>query len=111
MIGIEDPDQPLGIAQAQAELHAYFSALIEARRSAPTGDLISRLLAARVDGQALSSKDVYEFCWLLLIAGNETTRNLIALGTKALLEHPDQLRPLQANFSLLPGAIEEMPST
>src|SRR5262249_34687459 len=60
------------------------------------------------DGEALSNQDVYEFCWLLLIAGNETTRNLIALGTQALLAHPDQLRALQADPGLLPGAIEEM---
>jgi cytochrome P450 len=108
VIGIEDPAQPVGIATAQAELHAYFSKLIEQRRRAPADDLISKLLAARVDGQSLSRQDVYEFCWLLLIAGNETTRNLIALGTKALLEHPEQLRQLQADPSLLPGAIEEM---
>jgi cytochrome P450 len=108
VIGIEDPAQPVGIAEAQAGLAAYFGALIEARRRAPAGDVISRLLAARVDGEALSTQDIYEFCWLLLIAGNETTRNLIALGTQALLAHPDQLRALQADPGLLPGAIEEM---
>jgi cytochrome P450 len=108
VIGIEDPAQPVGIAEAQRGLHGYFSALIESRRRAPTGDLISRLLEARLDGEALSDQDVYEFCWLLLIAGNETTRNLIALGTQALLAHPEQLRALRADPSLLPGAIEEM---
>src|SRR5262245_6929141 len=108
VIGIEDPAQPVGIAEAQAGLHAYFGALIEARRRRPTGDLISRLLEARIDGEALSDQDVYEFCWLLLIAGNETTRNLIALGTQALLAHPEQLRALQTDPALLPVAIEEM---
>jgi cytochrome P450 len=108
VIGIEDPAQPVGIAEAQAGLHAYFGALIEARRREPTGDLISRLLAARVDGAVLPTRDIYEFCWLLLIAGNETTRNLIALGTQALLAHPAQLRQLKADPSLMPGAIEEM---
>jgi cytochrome P450 len=108
VIGVEDPLQPVGIAEAQAGLHAYFGALIESRRQRPTGDLISRLLEARVDGEALTVQDVYEFCWLLLIAGNETTRNLIALGTQALLAHPEQLRALQANPALVPGAVEEM---
>jgi cytochrome P450 len=108
VIGIEDPAQPVAIAEAQAGLHAYFGALIESRRRAPTGDLISRLLAARVDGEALSTQDVYEFCWLLLVAGNETTRNLIALGTRALLDHPAPLRELLAEPARLPLAIEEM---
>jgi len=80
VIGYDDPDAPLSPEQAQAALHEYFSSLIEARRAEPRDDLLSCLLANEEDGQKLSWDDVYNFCWLLLIAGNETTRNLTSLG-------------------------------
>jgi cytochrome P450 len=108
VIGYDDPDAPLSPEQAQAALHEYFSSLIEARRAEPRDDLLSSLLANEEDGQKLSWDDVYNFCWLLLIAGNETTRNLISLGTSALLSHPDQLHKLVETPSLIPSAVEEM---
>ena len=56
----------------------------------------------------LSDQDLLQFCLLLLIAGNETTRNLIALGTLALIEHPDQLQLLREHRELIPSAVEEL---
>jgi cytochrome P450 len=95
---------------ALTELYEYFTNLIEQRRSgAVTGeDLLSVLATAEVDGERLTDEDLLNFSFLLLVAGNETTRNLIALGTLALIEHPDQFALLRANPELLPTAVEEM---
>ena len=108
VVGYDDPDTPLHRNEAQVALHEYFSALIEARRLEPCDDLISSLLVSELDGQKLAWDDLYNFCWLLLIAGNETTRNLISLGTKALLSHPDSLQMLVDTPTLIPSAVEEM---
>ena len=61
-----------------------------------------------IDGVSLTDEDLLNFAFLLLVAGNETTRNLIALGTCALIDHPDQHRLLVDDPSLIPGAVEEM---
>ena len=66
------------------------------------------LAGAEIDGHRLTDDDLLNFAFLLLVAGNETTRNLIALGTQALIEHPDQRRLLLDDPSLIPGAVEEM---
>lgn len=92
----------------QAEMSAYFIQLIEERRAAPRDDLISALLAAQIDGQHLSQVELLGFCALLLVAGNETTTNLIGNAILCLDEHPDALGLLRAQPNLLPGAIEEV---
>jgi cytochrome P450 len=107
-VGAADPEVELEAVEAMAELHEYFEALIADRRSEGRQDIISELIEAEVDGERLDDDDLYRFCWLLLIAGNETTRNLIALGTNALIDHPEQLQLLRDDPSLIPGAIEEM---
>ena len=63
---------------------------------------------AEIDEYRLTDEDLLNFAFLLLVAGNETTRNLIALGTLALISHPDQRRLLVENPALIPGAVEEM---
>jgi cytochrome P450 len=96
---------------ALGELYEYFLKLISVRRSgevAGQDDLLSILAAAEVDGERLTDEDLLNFSFLLLVAGNETTRNLIALGTLALIEHPDQFALLRAKPELLPTAVEEM---
>ena len=110
-VGTADPDIEMDHLVALGELYEYFTKLIAARRSGEvTGqdDLLSILAAAEVDGQQLSDADLLNFSFLLLVAGNETTRNLIALGTLALLDHPDQFALLRSDPSLLPCAVEEM---
>lgn len=110
-VGTADPDIEMDAMAALAELYEYFMQLIAARRAGTvTGpdDLLSILAAAEVDGERLSDEDLLNFSFLLLVAGNETTRNLIALGTLALVEHPDQFALLRANPDLLPTAVEEM---
>jgi cytochrome P450 len=110
-VGSADPDIELDPMVAIGELYVYFTKLIDARRSGEvTGqdDLLSILAAADVDGERLTDADLLNFAFLLLVAGNETTRNLIALGTQALIEHPDQFALLRSQPELLPSAIEEM---
>jgi cytochrome P450 len=110
-VGAADPDIEMDHIVALAELYGYFTKLIEARRSGTGGtqdDLLSILAAAEVDGERLTDADLLNFSFLLLVAGNETTRNLIALGTLALIDHPEQFAMLRADPSLLPTAVEEM---
>jgi cytochrome P450 len=108
VIAVADPDEELDIAEAQTALHAYFMDLIEQRRRRPQDDVISELLAASAEHPEVTTQDIYNLCWLLLVAGNETTRNLIALGSRALLEHPDQLQLLLDDARRIPLAVEEM---
>jgi cytochrome P450 len=89
------------------ELDAYLAQLIAARRDHPTGDLVSGLLAAEVDGERLTLQEVASTCRLLLIAGFETTTNFIGNTLQLLLAHPAALAQLQADPELLPLAIEE----
>ncbi|WP_156448606.1 cytochrome P450, partial [Mycobacterium sp. NAZ190054] len=96
---------------ALGELYQYFQAQIARRRTGTlrdSDDLLSVLVAAEVDGVRLSDQDLLQFCLLLLVAGNETTRNLIALGTLALIEHPDQFQLLRDRRDLVPSAVEEL---
>ncbi|MEU2156379.1 cytochrome P450 [Streptomyces sp. NPDC019396] len=92
------------------ELAAYLRELIEDKRSAgPADDLLSALLRTRAeDGDRLSAAELRAMAYLLLIAGHETTVNLITNGVRALLRHPDQLGALRADFGLMDGAIDEM---
>ncbi|MQY04771.1 cytochrome P450 family protein [Actinomadura macrotermitis] len=85
----------------------YLKGLVAAKRAEPAGDLLSALVQARDDGDALSEQEVIAMVFLLMVAGHETTVNLIAGGVQALLRHPDQLAALRADPALLPGAIEE----
>src|SRR5262249_42551073 len=91
------------------ELYAYLGVLIEARRGEPHEDLLSRLLAAEEEGDRLTRDELLSLCQVLLVAGAETTTNLIDLGVKAPLDHPAELaRPGQGRGALLENAIEEM---
>jgi cytochrome P450 len=106
--GTADPEIELDSAVALGQLYEYFQKLIAARRSEPRDDLLSVLAEAEIDEHRLDDEDLLNFAFLLLVAGNETTRNLIALGTLALIAHPDQCRPLVDDPALIPGAVEEM---
>lgn len=90
------------------ELGDYFTAEIEKRRINPGPDLVSALVAAHDEGDAMSAADLLSFVTLLLVAGNETTTNLIGNGTLALGRNPDQLDALKRNPAMLPRAIEEI---
>ncbi|WP_425244735.1 cytochrome P450 family protein [Streptomyces citrinus] len=95
-------------ATAVASLHGFLRALVEEKRRAPGDDLLSVLVAARdEDDGRLSEDELVGTAALLVIAGHETTVNLLGNAVLALLRHPDQLGLLRADPGLLPGAIEE----
>ena len=96
------------IRSASGELIDYFSGFIEDRRRQPREDLISALVLAEDDGRQLNAAEVLAFAGLLLVAGNETTTNLIGSGMRALLAHPEALATLRAQPERIPAAIEEM---
>jgi cytochrome P450 len=95
-------------ASAHAEMAQYFMGMIEERRQRPGDDLISRLLAATIDGKQLSDVELLGFCALLLVAGNETTTNLIGNAVLCFLEQDGTAARLSAEPALLPHAIEEV---
>ncbi|QLY29769.1 cytochrome P450 [Nocardia huaxiensis] len=99
------------LAQALDELRGYGAELIAQRRRAPGADMLSIVAHAElpdVDPDRLTAEELRSFFTLLFAAGAETTRNAIAGGLLALLEHPDQLRALQSDPALLPSGIEEI---
>jgi cytochrome P450 len=107
-VGLADPEITLDSTEALLALYEYFQELIAQRQAHARDDVISTLIAANVDGESLTDEDLLNFCFLLLVAGNETTRNLISLGTLALLSHPEQHQKLLSDPSLIPSAVEEM---
>src|SRR5262249_36862358 len=111
LVGMDDPEyagSPEDGPVAAMQVAMYAQALAEERRREPRSDVISRLLAAEVDGGRLSDAAFNAFVPVLSVAGNETTRNLIAGGLHALFEHPEERARLQADLSLLSTAVEEM---
>ena len=103
------PEEIDFLENSSEQLYGYFGEQIrKAReRNEPGDDLISQLVVAADDGDALSEQELVEFVVLLLLAGNETTTNLIGNGTLALLRHEQQMNQLRNNMDLLPTAIEE----
>ncbi|GAB4202764.1 MAG: monooxygenase YjiB [Roseiflexaceae bacterium] len=93
---------------AQREMVAYFMGIIEQRRRAPGDDLISGLLQAEIGGEHLSLPELLGFCALLLVAGNETTTNLIGNALLCFAERPEVWERLRANPDLVPQAVEEV---
>jgi cytochrome P450 len=89
-------------------LDAYFLGIIKERRQEPRHDLISSLIAAEEAGDKLTEREMVVMLRLLLLAGNETTTNLIGNGMLALLQHPEQLQRLRDHPSLMPTAVEEL---
>lgn len=99
------------VRRAQAgeiRLMHYFESLSADHRATPRDDLLSALLAAEEDGDRLSHRELLATCILLLLAGFETTMNLISNGTAALMQNRDQLDELTAHPDLMPNAVEEL---
>ncbi|RAY13560.1 cytochrome P450 [Actinomadura craniellae] len=99
----------LGNLKAIVDLHRLVARLGRERRDDPSDDLVSALVNANVDGEALSVKELGSFFDLLLVAGNETTRNALSHGLKLFTDHPGQREALLADYDTRIGpAIEEV---
>ncbi|MEA2711980.1 MAG: hypothetical protein QOF78_4581 [Phycisphaerales bacterium] len=99
-----------GIAYMQTteEMENYLIDILREFRSAPKNNLLNRLALADVEGERLTHREILGFFQLLLLAGSETTINLISNAILCLLEHPKQLALLRERIDLLPGTIEEV---
>ncbi len=93
---------------ASRAFDAYFRAIVEARRAEPRDDILSALVQAEDEGERLTERETLNMLRLLLIAGNETTANLIGNGILALLRNPEQLQRLRDDPALIPSAVEEL---
>ncbi len=96
------------VRKASDELFEYFEGIMEQRRREPRDDMITALMNAEEEGDRLTHEELLATLMLLLVAGNETTRNLIGNGTLALLRNPDQLQRLRDNPEMLDTAINEL---
>ncbi|WP_041939308.1 MULTISPECIES: cytochrome P450 [Frankia] len=109
-----DPDALLSAEDAArrdsagANVVAYLQDLVARRKAHPEDDLLSRLVAVEESGEVLTAAEVLGICVLLLVAGMETSINLVGNGILALLAHPDQLALLRARPELAPSAVEEI---
>jgi cytochrome P450 len=93
---------------ATAEMGDYLAGLLDERRARPKDDLLTRLVQAEVDGERLTHEEILGFFQLLLLAGSETTTNLVNNAVLCFAEHPDQLDRLRGRMDLLPSVIEEV---
>jgi cytochrome P450 len=105
---LQTPEQLVRRDHAKSEFDKYFRELIAARRGRPADDLLTGLIAAEQDGDKLDEQELLDILALLLVAGHETTVNLIGNGTLALLRHPAQLEYLRDNPDQAPAATEEL---
>ncbi|SDZ45927.1 Cytochrome P450 [Bacillus sp. 166amftsu] len=103
-LGRQDPE----VAANLRAFGKYIVQLVNDKRHHPADDLISQLICIEEEGDRLSEAELLSMIKLLIFAGHETTSNLIATGTLMLLDHPDQLKKLKADLSLIPSAVEEL---
>jgi cytochrome P450 len=92
----------------QLEMWSYLLEVATDRRAEPRDDVVSALATATIDGDALADTELSMFLVQLLVAGNETTRNLLSAGLAALAERPDEWARLRADHTLVPLAVEEL---
>jgi cytochrome P450 len=103
-----DPARPEAARDAVRGMLAFFTRLIAAKRTSPTDDLLSALIAVRDEDDRLTEDELMSLVFLILFAGYENTVHLIGNATLALLEHPDQLAAVRDDPSLLDNAVEEL---
>jgi pimeloyl-[acyl-carrier protein] synthase len=112
LIRLLDPVQGTGgfepSRRAARELYAYFQPLLAERRADPRDDLLSAMIAAEQDGESLDEMDLVGLSSLLLVAGHETTANLIGNAVVALLRNPGEHKRLQENPELISSAVDEL---
>jgi len=99
---------PVRVGEAVADLRGYLGALIDAKRAQHTDDLLGRLVTERVETGELTPAELIGMALLLLIAGHETTANMIGLSTLLLLQHPTHLQALREDADLADDLVEEL---
>jgi cytochrome P450 len=107
IIPADDPRTAM-VAETALEFTAYLADLFDQRRAAPRDDLISGLVQARDQGDTLSEVELHSTVLLLLVAGHETTVNLLGNSVLTLLQHPQQLAQLRAEPDHMEAAVEEL---
>ncbi len=114
IIGGGDPEFQRGkdanetFAQARIEMFTYFTNLVEDRRKHPTGDVTSIVANAEVNGAPLPAIELLSYLLLMVVAGNETTRNATSGGLLAMIDNPEQFRRLKSDPALIKSAVEEI---
>ena len=114
IIAPQDPEFQRGgsvqetLEQARIEVFTYFNELVEERRARPADDIVSVVANGQVNGAPLPTVELLSYYFLLVVAGNETTRNAMTGGMLALLENPEQWHKLRADAGLLECAVEEI---
>ncbi|MFD7031044.1 cytochrome P450 [Streptomyces sp. NPDC059917] len=96
------------VEDARDELYRYLGELIDRKRVEPGDGLLDELIAQRLPTGEVDRGELVELATILLVAGHETTANMISLGTFTLLRHPEQLAELRAEPELMPAAVEEL---
>ncbi len=96
------------VQRARTGLFGYFAKLGQDRLAEPRDDIVSVLVHSKVDGKPMPQLELLSYCFLLVIAGNETTRNAASGGLLAMIENPDEARKLRSDPGLLDKAVEEM---
>ena len=114
VIGGGDPEFQRGkdanetFAQARLEMFQYFTDLVEESRKHPGSDVTSIVSNAKVNGEPLPALELLSYLFLLVVAGNETTRNATSGGLLAFIENPEQFRRLKSDPTLIKSAVEEI---
>jgi len=94
--------------QSAMQMYGHFMGMVQERREHRRDDLVALLVDSELEGDQLNDMDILLFCLLLVVAGNETTRNAISGGMHVLSEHPDQWQMLRDDPDLIDGAVEEI---
>jgi cytochrome P450 len=114
IVGAEDPEYRQGespqdsAGTARRALFEYFGKMVEERRARPTDDIVSILANAKLDGEYVPPFELLSYYFLLVVAGNETTRNAMSGGLLAFIENPGELEQLRRNPALINSAVEEI---
>lgn len=108
LMALGNPEKERAALPTQEAFVRYIQALVAQKRAHPDDSLTSNLVQAEEQGDRLSEIELTSMIWLFIVAGHETTVNLIGTGVLELLQHGEQLRLLQQDFSLLPSAVEEL---
>jgi cytochrome P450 len=107
MVALPTPETITSNRAKTLAMHDYIGAMLSVRRAEPTDDFMSTLITAGGSDEPLEDWEITSFCVLLLLAGNETTRNLVSCLMNVAADRPDTWRALRDDRSLIPGAIEE----